>query len=174
MGQVNRYPPGFLDLIGAQQQGKTPPDSSEVLVPTVEMLEFYAAYALSGIRLDATAGAPATFVLSVPDDEAWLLRGVGVRVTLPLATDFEQWSMQLGLLPRFSSAGLATESSARIWTSRLLQNQAAAQDATDGELFDSPVLLVPGTNVTLSLEQRDATAARTTELSVLASVLKTQ
>lgn len=175
MGRVNRVPRGFLDLLGTQAQGQTPPEFSEILAPTVDLQDFYVSDALAGVRKDVSFGAEGVTQFIVPTDEIWLLRGGSVTTVLDSSTRYEQWALQVSSLPRSSELNAVTgDQSSYLWVSPLLQVQANNERVIAACTLPAPFVMLPGTAVNWRLTQRDAAAARTSEFSVLASILKAQ
>jgi len=172
VARVNKYPTGFLDLLGAKTQGKTPPDFSEVLAGTVPLEEFYLADALSGVREDANHGGPSVFTLPVPQSEVWLVKGCSVTSVLTLATSFEKWAVQLSGLPRRSDESAAGLNDAYVWASQTLATTVAATRDADAVTFPVPFVLLPGNGLNFRLMQRDAGAARITEIAAFVAVLR--
>lgn len=172
MGRVNRFPLGYLDLLGAVSQGKTPPDSSEILVPVVDATEFYAADSLGGYTLNPNhAASGSSFTFDHSQDEVWVLRGVAVQsVNLPAAA-LEQWELGLISVPKTAAGSVDPVSSPGIWASDILTNTAVGDDLTFATLFPAPFIVPPDVNAVLTITQRDGGVARTSNATLLLSIL---
>ena len=159
--QTNRIPHGFLDLVGAEVGGKTPPVYADLVGPYVDMTELYLAETLAaeGVTFNHGAALATTFV-TVPDDEAWLLRALGVNGTLSNTGQLERWRFDLIRLPREDSSNLG----ATIWVTDELTVPVNNQGISQALWVPAPVLLLPGVRINATIIQRDTAAARNTQL----------
>lgn len=172
MAKVNKVPAGFLDLLGAKTQGKTPPNFSEVLAGVVEMGEFYLADSLSGVRADVNHGGEGVIQsFTVPEGELWLVRGFSINTVLPALTSYEDWVVGFGRLPRASSETAFGESSGWVWAPDTMTTPEAGARAFVATTLPQPYLLLPGININFRLNARDADPARISEFAVICSVL---
>ena len=75
-------------MLGTETGGKNPSQASEVVAPVVDMTRLYDGQALS---IEAAGGTPAaigeTRIISVPQNEAWIIYGVGFNQTVVVVTD---------------------------------------------------------------------------------------
>lgn len=167
MGQVNRIPSGFLDLLGVESLGRNPPLFSDAISPVVNLTEFYAGQTLSAHSVPfAHSTEDAQTVVFVPEGETWFLRGVSALSQAAPGTGVrETWAFMLDNLPRQETpAGTTVEPV--IATLEL----PAALDNTDklcGSLFlPSPIALISGVALKGRIVARSA-GTRTTELTWL-------
>lgn len=166
MGQVNRIPSGFLDLLGAQSQGKTPPLYADVLGPVVDMGELYRGNALSMVvetLAHTTFGNTQDF--TVPAGETWLLRAVSSDELLTSTGQFTQWAWSFLRPPRGATGG-ATIKETFIHVSPIKQILLANAWATDAHEFASPIAFQNGTIIRAKLAQRDAGVGRSSNLAI--------
>jgi hypothetical protein len=174
--QTNRIPNGFLDLIGAETGGKTPPFYADNLAPSVDMTELYLGQTLATATqlIDHTAVQDSETV-SVPVDEAWLLRGASASELQAATGLISAWSLSLLHCPRRTDATEISDPQYQIWKFALTldPNAAGATNiASEGMLFPEPILVLPGTQILWTLRERDAGAQRTSALSLLMNVLR--
>jgi len=168
MGQVNRIPNGFLDLLGVESLGKNPPLYSDAISPTVDLTELYSAQTLSSHTEDFSHTAiDDQVVIFVPEGETWLLRAVGFRSGILTNTnEYEMWEFSLDSLPRGNTGGATSEPG--IWTSKRVINQlvGGARESDDFTL-PAPLALTAGVALRAKLLIRDTSGARTTALNWL-------
>jgi len=112
------------------------------------------------------------FTLPVPQSEVWLVKGCSVTSVLTLATSFEKWGVQLSGLPRRSDESAPGLNDAYVWASETLSTTIAAQRSADAVTFPVPFVLLPGNGLNFRLMQRDAGAARITEIAAFVAVLR--
>ena len=167
--QTNRIPHGFLDLVGSEVGGKTPPVYSDFIGPTVDMTELYLAETLAaeGVTFNHAAALASTSV-TVPDDEAWLMRCLGVSGSLSNTGQLERWRFDLIRLPREDSSNLG----ATIWTTDELTVPVNNQGISSAFWLPAPALLLPGVRIDITITQRDTAAARNTQLEFLFNRLR--
>jgi len=170
MGQVNRIPSGFLDLLGVESLGRNPPLFSDAISPIADLTEFYAGQTLSIHTEDfVTSAAQQQVVVRVPSEETWFLRGVSVQCTTLLPTTmWEQWSFVCQDLARNSTGGATAEHTLAV--SPLLLNQGGATGVQPqwGFYFPQPGLaFTSGSIIKARIIERDALAGRTTACNFL-------
>lgn len=165
--QTNRIPFGFLDLIGAEVGGKTPPVYADEVKPTVDMTELYLGNTLSvANNTFAHTAAGQTVLVSVPDGETWLLRACSSRTSPAVgAADFEQWNFRVNDLVR-GETGVAGAFPI-YFTTKLLTGVLVGQFLSDSFYLPRPLSLLSGTRLEANLIQRDANAARTVRIQYL-------
>jgi len=156
MNQTNRIPGGFLDLLGAETGGKTPPYYDNKVSPQVGMDELYRAQTLSQYVANVTHGASFQEVrFLVPNNEYWLLRAFNFQSgSLGSTNEFEGWALQVKELPRGNSGPITTSSSSIAWL--FGRCQLANTNVADAVSFANPILLTPGVEVAIVNVQRDA------------------
>lgn len=169
--QTNRIPFGFLDLVGAETGGKTPPFYSDELKPSVDMTELYLQHTHAGIRTSVSQSNVADFSsLLVPTDESWMLRAASFRTAVAVTNQIEVWQFSFTRLPRDD---LTTGPFPVYFITR---NRVGAtvvgEFIQDAVLLPKPIVLGPGTNLAATLMERDAGAARTTLFQYLVSILR--
>ena len=173
MSRVNRFPLGFLDLLGAVTQGKTPPDFSEVLAGTVDMTEFYASGLLGSYVLSSAHTGPITLSFDHDDSEVWVLRGCGFSTPAAVAAGtFEQWTLSAGPTPINAVGSADPTASVPIWASEIRGATTNGDVISDATTFPVPFVIPPGVDLTASLNQRDGGASRTTTFALLLSILQ--
>lgn len=92
-GEINTVPLGLLALLGLKEQGVNPPALGELVVPTMELSQFYQTQltriAQDTLSVTAAGGFGATSLI-VPQNETWIvsqymvLRQLGAGETLDL------------------------------------------------------------------------------------------
>jgi hypothetical protein len=166
MGQVNRVPSGFLDLVGSQSQGQTPPLYSDALSPVVDLRELYLAQTLSQqCETKAHVAFGATQDFTVPAGETWLVRSVSWYAVLPL-TGTERWAWSI-LRPARGTTGAAVIQETYLYASALKSVAINNQMMADAYYFPHPIALLNGTILRATILERDAGAVRNTNVSVL-------
>lgn len=169
MGQINRIPRGYLDLVGTETGGKNPSDSSETVSPIVDMSELYSSQALRSINfaINSLVVGSSSNIL-VPSEETWLLYSAGMHVTSPLLGDQDNVALFAGQLPRGGpAAGFAL-----LWRAELL-SIGVAQTPTDTILFPVPLTFQGGTKFITTVHQRaGGTANRVVNVTLLIAALK--
>lgn len=170
MGSVNRIPRGFLDLVGAQTQGKNPPVYSDGLSPTVDVTQFYLAQTLAAHKeIFAHTIAGQQIATVVPSDEVWWLLSLSTSAFASTANEHEQWAFIINDVIRDS--GEATNLPQIHVTPRatsLVLNQLLSTGVTLG----STIVLQGGMEIIAKLTNRDTTAERSTTLEYLFYRLK--
>ena len=170
MGDVNRIPRGFLDLIGAQTQGKNPPVFSDGLSPIIDMTPLYLAETLGAHKLNFshTVSAQQAAVV-IPTGEVWLLLSVGTQAFATTVGQFEQWTFLINDVIRESGAAPNLPS---FHVTEVATNLAVNQTLATGFTIPSMIVVQGGMEIIAKLVQRDATGARTTALEYLFYRLK--
>ena len=167
--QTNRIPSGFLDLIGAETGGKTPPYYDDVLKPGVDLTELFRGQTLSADKFTwVVTAAGNNHLMTVPENEAWLLRHVSVSE--PMGTTVMLSSYQVGIWnaarQEYGNAFSA------FWSSKVLQVQINGQVAHDAFHLASPMLLLPGTTIYWQCRERDAGAGRNVTIAAGFNLLR--
>ena len=170
MGEVNRIPRGFLDLIGAQTQGKNPPVFSDGLSPIIDMTPLYLAQTLGAHKLNfAHTVNAAQASVTVPSDEVWLLLSLGTQAFASTVGEFEQWAFIINDVIRESGAAPTLP---QFHVTEVATNIAINQLLATGFTLPSMIVLQGGMKIIAKLVQRDATASRSTALEYLFYRLK--
>ena len=170
MGDVNRIPRGFLDLIGAQTQGKNPPVFSDGLSPIVDMTPLYLAQTLGTHKETLLHSNNAEqLAVVVPSDEVWWLLSVATTSLSTVAGSFEQWAFIIKDVIR--ETGGATHLPA-IHVSPLVTISLINQLLATGHTLPAPILIQGGMELIAKLMQRDANAARFAQIEYLFYRLK--
>lgn len=175
MSVLNRFPRGFLDLVGSISQGKAPPQYRDEVLPTLEMGELYLAQTLGTAGIDFLHSAAGTSQnIVVPQNEVWLVRAFSIyQLSLGGVARFERWQVQASGFPKSSSVGVVSQKDVILWTSRKLDTTIAADGDSDAFVFPVPLALHAGASLNWRIVQRDASAARTTLVRVAMHILKT-
>lgn len=169
MGQINRIPVGYLDLVGTETGGKNPSNAPEVVSPTISMDQFYAAQTLrsQNFATNNTAVGNNNFI-EVPAGESWIVYSVSADVIQPTSTDLDSVVVALRSLPRADSAA-ATASIANF----LLDGIAGGDHPVDTTRFPVPFILTSGIEVIAEISGRVGGAAnRVVNISLLTGVLR--
>jgi hypothetical protein len=166
VGQINKIPLGYLNMLGSQTGGKNPFNSLEEVLPMVDMVPFYHAQAMKCITASYTPSSllDSQFV-RVPDDEAWMVYGVFNRELTISASDSVRWQNVIGGLPK---SGL--DAYTCYCDGVLLQNTASTALLASGINFPVPIPLQAGGQV--SQVFADGAGNRASTLMVLAAVFK--
>ena len=166
--QTNRIPTGFLDLVGAETGGKTPPIYADVLGAQVDVTELLLGQTLCGLNQTWNHNAVGNVAtMSVRPDEAWLLRYVAISDPLALVTDLTE--IQVGLWN--ASRQEYGNDLAFFWTSREIQIPAVGDVGSDSFALPEPILLMPGTTIYWQMRKR-AGAARNATISAGFNLLR--
>lgn len=167
--QTNRIPSGFLDLVGAETGGKTPAQYGDVLSASVDLTELFAGQTLcaNGQGISHTS-AGNSFQFEIPNEEAWLLRGIGYSCPFSSLTHYEQWQIGVWQLPRQEYGNDV----GWLHSTSKLEVVAGGQTANFTYWFESPVLLLPGCELYWQLRQRDAGTARNATLTHMFNLLR--
>lgn len=166
MGQVNRIPSGFLDLLGVQSLGKNPPSFNDALIPIVDLTELYLAQTLSVHTEDFFHSAVTNQItVRVPEGETWILRSVGLEPTIHTATSMrEQWAFSFIDPPRAPSPAGVTEEG-MIFTTPLLSVATANWEVSASHTLGAPIALLGGVVLKARVIARDAGATRVARLN---------
>jgi len=168
VGQVNRIPNGFLDLLGVQSLGRNPPLFSDAISPTVDLTEFYSGQTLSSHTEDLTHTAEDDqVVVFVPEGETWFLRAVSFQSAILASTQqYEAWQFTVDNLAREATGGATSE--AAVWVSkRVIGQLIVGFRETDAFYLGTPLALTSGTVLKARIIARDTQPARATSLDWL-------
>jgi len=165
VGQVNRIPNGFLDLLGVQSLGRNPPLFSDAISPVVDIFELYAAQTLSVHSVDwlHTVTGDST-VLFVPEGETWMLRGLSIETAIMVGGTQQNVSFLAQDFAR-GKTGAATPEMC-IWNTGPLNPIANARESR-GFMLPSPLALTSGTVLIAKVYDRDGLGARTDNVTWL-------
>lgn len=170
MGSVNRIPRGFLDLVGAQTQGKNPPIFSDGLSPIIDMTHLYLAQTLGTHKENLShTVAGEQIATAVPNDEVWWLLSIGTTSLAAVTTEIEQWAFILNDVIR---EGGAATNLPQIHVTPVMSISVINQLMNSGFTLPSPILIQGGMEIIAKLTQRDTTAARNTAIEYLFYRLK--
>lgn len=165
MGQVNRIPKGFLDLIGAQQQGKNPPIFSDAVAPIIDLTSLYLGQTLGVHQTSFSTTVPGNGnLVSVPQDETWLLLSGGIWESAGAGGEWSAWEWTIQSTPRPDATGVRQ---ATIAVSPRVTNNNAGEILAHGFNLGQPLLLQPGVQIFTRIMERDGTPARTANLTFL-------
>lgn len=150
MGQINRIPNGFLDLLGTETGGKNPSQAPEVVAPVLTMNELYSSQTLESknFGINSLAAGNNNFII-VPDSETWILYAVACNTIAPLVGDADQVGVYLDRLPRSAAPG----NIAQIAQLNLLSIGVASTPA-DAATFPTPLVIGHGVRVVANIQQR--------------------
>ena len=170
MGQVNRIPRGFLDLIGAQTQGKNPPIFSDGLSPIIDMTPLYLAQTLGTHKENlAHTIAGEQIAVTVPNDEVWLLLSLGTSSLASTLGELEQWSFFL--IDVIRESGAATNLP-QIHVTPVTGISVINQLMNTAVTLPSTIVIQGGMQLVAKLLQRDVTGVRNTAIEYLFYRLK--
>ena len=163
MNQTNRIPGGFLDLLGAETGGKTPPFYDNKIQPALDMNELYLAQTLTNYTDDVTHSASfAELRINIPSNEFWMIRAVAVQTELyASAAELERWDFCIRRFPRGGQGPIDTDTP---YHSMEVLAPFNNQPAAESFWIPAPLLLPPGTQLVARLGSRDATGSRTTRI----------
>lgn len=150
MGQINRIPQGYLDLVGTETGGKNPSLAPESVSPILRMNELYSAQTLSAVNwaTNSTAVGDSNSI-TVPSDEIWVCYSASMNTNSPLVGDHDVVAMSVDRLPR-DAAGAAPPT---IFVASLL-SLSVNSDPNDSILFPVPFVLSHGVIVRLDVVDR--------------------
>lgn len=155
MGQINRIPNGFLDLLGTETGGRNPSSSPELVSPTLRMNELYSSQTLSVVNWATNStNVGDSNSITIGNDETWILYSASMNTNSPLAGDRDVISMSLDRLPR-DAAGAAPP---QIFVADLL-SLSVDSDPTDALVFPVPFVLGHGVIVRIDVVDRLGGAA---------------
>ena len=167
MGQVNRIPNGFLDLLGVESLGRNPPAFADAIQPMVNLTEFYAAQTLSSHEEDFNhTAAGDQVIVRVPSEETWFLRSVSVRADgLASTSEIEVWEFGIQDTARNSTGGATEESIIAVSPRLITFASGGGRSASFGFYLGSPGLaLTAGTILRARIIDRSG-AVRTSRLN---------
>lgn len=144
MGQVNRIPNGFLDLLGVESLGRNPPLFSDAVSPIVNLNEFYSGQTLSCHEEDLIHDdVDQQALVTVPEGETWLLRSVGLESdSWGAASRTEQWEFSVDSLPR-QETGVAT-AKGTIYTTPFFNAIGGTQKNIASYFLAAPLVCISG------------------------------
>lgn len=97
---ISRRPGGLLDLLLSQQQGKNPPNLSDSVLPTIQMLDFYSTDRQSVETSSRVYSAVAqSSNIDIPAAEVWRILGFGATWTWNAVDQSLRIGVQLQRLP---------------------------------------------------------------------------
>lgn len=100
MGFLQRTADGFLDLTGQRVGGKYPTGISDSVVPVIDIRALLAGRTIaSETAASLTSAVGDQAVITVPDNETWLLFGVSLEVQPALASELFEFQIYLTQLP---------------------------------------------------------------------------
>ena len=158
MGQINKIPLGYLNMLGSQTGGKNPFFAAEQVNPTVEMSPFYHAQAMS-VSTDVLVGVAVgdQVIRTVPDNEAWMLYGWGFSYIALSAGNKQYFRLDLSRLPRSSTTTLN-----HFLAILRHENVLAVGDLTGSSIyFDNPIPLTAGSQLVTTLASRNGNITHT-------------
>lgn len=146
MALVNRIAQGYLALIGNTTGGRLPPESANVVTPTVDIGKLLEGNFLAKEFVGQLPAAfPADVSLKVPLDETWVLVNIGFSQTVVLATDTVEAIVSL----RSITAGGPSQAFGTLWeTGRLIATGLAAPSRmTKSLMVPTPLVLQSGSEL---------------------------
>lgn len=170
MGQVNKIPLGYLNMLQSQTGGRNPANTSDVVSPTVEMSEFYHAQNLSNEWVQLVhVGVNVSSTIQVPADEAWFLWAIHVsQPHQTSAVDFVWGEVGLNLLPKSGNIQIMGLFSFKIGPTSGTAGGRMEASVT----FGQRIPLVSGVQLNTSITDRAAVGARTLTSNFLVSKFK--
>jgi len=145
MGQVNKIPLGFLNMLSSQTGGRNPPEYADSIVPTVEMTPFFHSPALRIVfnNIAVGTGLVNTFhSIPVPENKAWFVYGWAFDRLQALGTDEFQVAFGIG--------GMTTPGFMALHTSPIVGPGLAIGDRQSyAALSESVIPLTSGMSVQL-------------------------
>ena len=147
MTQINRIPQGYLDFLQAQTGGKTPPEVADAVIPSIDLDELYAQHLHAAYQANVLTGLGTTTVVTVPEGESWMLRGIGTFVTLASNLDEDSLQFSLSRHPR-TIPGSALFPEANIWVTPTIRVANNGDQLANAILFPKPYLMPAGMRIT--------------------------
>lgn len=178
MGVINRTAQGFLDLVDAQTQGKSPPAFVDAVAPTVDLSQYYLAEVLGYFGSQTVHGGIGVINTQAPsENEIWRVRGLSIRAFFTSVSQAEQWGVRLSRAPRIPENDPGNDQSPFIWETGGPDNYfmtTTTANRTVGRAiwFPEPLILLPGNALLWELLQRDGGAGRATECTAILDVLR--
>ncbi len=174
MSVLNRIPRGFLDLMGSITQGRNPSAYVDAVAPVVDISKLYLGNVLGAYGIDASHAAFGnSFSMDQGTDEVWLLRGLSARnISSASVAYYESWEVSLARPGVFAENNEVAGAAPIIWSTKKMLATAVGRGYSDAIVFDQPIVLMPGVNLTWRIMDRDAGGARTTELRAMLELLK--
>jgi len=166
MGQINKIPLGYLNMLGAQTGGKNPFNASEILAPTQEMTPFYHAQNMRTIQASGVAVQGGSRTVTVPADEVWFIYHIQNFWTTAIAADEIRFQNAISF-PNSPSTGHTIHAT----DDPLSATAAAASMVGDGVLFPQPLPVTQGTTITQIYRYVNG-AGNNAILQVLAAIFK--
>ena len=111
MGGINRAPIGLLDLLLTQAGGRNPDQLIESVRPTLDIEKFYYPDRMNAFNETFSLSQGQLDFVAVPDDQSWLLLGVGSEVDLVTNTEDAQLSYFIERIPGQGLNGILIGSS---------------------------------------------------------------
>lgn len=164
MGQINRIPIGYLDMLGSQTGGKNPFDAADVVNPVIAMQPFYHAQGMS------IESAPAFVVnalldfaqLEVPQNEVWFVYNVSCQAAFTTAAGAVELVYSL-----FSTPAGVPNNSMVIGDTGLLNATLAVAVIGNAIQFPTPLPLVAGSRLRATVGDFTGTAVTTITFAAL-------
>ena len=175
MGVINRAAQGFLDLVDAQTQGRSPPAFVDAVAPTVDLSQFYLADVLGYYDSEENHTGPGVInTMTVGDDEIWRVRGLSVEMPNASSAAAEQWAVRLSRAPRQPENTPISDGSPWIWMSGvdLMGTTTSARDVVRAIWFPEPLVMLPGNALLWELLQRDGGAIRASRCFAVLDILR--
>ena len=158
MGQINKIPLGYLNMLGSQTGGKNPFFAAEQVNPTVEMAPFYHGSAMAVSTDVLVSTAPGDEVTRfVPANEAWFLYSIGASGSVLGSSAVRDLQVNLQHLPRSSSPTLPGQ----IATLTSSTASAAGDVIAASQLFPVPIPLIAGTSIQTIINRRSGATTMT-------------
>ncbi len=81
MTQITRVPIGLQDFLGTQAFGQNPNQLAQTVAPTLDIDRFIGIRKANWASAEVTAfSAPTEAIIAIPNNEVWILQGVGARI----------------------------------------------------------------------------------------------
>jgi len=158
MSQVQQFPLGLLDLLGAKG-GSDIREIGDRLVPTIETLPFFAAYAITNDAVSGTTNAVGNSVdLTIPSNEFWVLYAASASLIFSAVGDEGQ--TELRITQDGTPVTLAVSESPPDPVAALGTRVSAAWSSA------IPWVLTPGTTVSARVNRLSATPPTTAQIAV--------
>lgn len=168
MGQINKIPLGYLDMLRSQTGGKNPFFASETVNPVVDMTPFYHALEMDGSSVTlAYTGVGDSVDITVPSDEAWFVYTWGFSAQASANTDRVHWLVNVLRLPG-GSAVIGPLIASTIQSSSAPDNQTGFM--VGSVQFPVPIPLTAGAIIRSTVAGQ--TGSSTATISVLAAKFK--
>jgi len=140
MADIQRFPPGFLELLGMRTSGALPAQLDGRISGSVDVTQLYGLANIQNLVANAAAAAEGSgAALTVPADTWYVLYAASVHIVKTATMGDGAFSIRVA--PNGSAFGVA------IATEYIVTNTSCSDWAVVGWTAPYPMLLAPGTSI---------------------------